>query len=153
LVDPAPVQGRVETARDIQPAETEPIAAAAEAISTAEAIEVAPLLPIREWTSLNGKYTTRARLINAVADVAYLQEEEPKKNVAVPLSRLSIGDQAYVASRHDENVLNGKAGGVQAGDLIAVRADKTYRIRLDGIDAPEKQQHFFEKSRRALKDK
>jgi endonuclease YncB( thermonuclease family) len=119
----------------------------------ADPIVVLPQLPMREWMSQGGKFSVRARLISAIGDIAYLQKEQANKIIAVPIQKLSAVDEAYVNSQHTDQIIEGKVNGVQEGDLIAIRADNEYRIRLDGIDAPEREQPFFAESRKALFDK
>ncbi len=111
------------------------------------------LLPIRSWMSRGGKYSTQARLLIAVGELAYLQKEDGNKIVEVPINKLSSVDEDYVSSERSEDVIVGTITGVHEGDLITVKDGTVNRIRLDGIDAPEKKQKFFEESRKALKDK
>lgn len=46
-------------------------------------------------------------------------------------------------NRGSSNIISGKVVSIQDGDTITVlMSNKTYRIRLDGIDCPEKKQAF-----------
>lgn len=52
------------------------------------------------------------------------------------------------------NVIAGKVIGVSDGDTITVldSSNKSHKIRLYGIDAPEKKQRYGQRSKRALSD-
>ena len=68
------------------------------------------------------------------------------------LSFLLIFINFAVGNASAENILQGKVVSVADGDTITVLdANKTqHKIRLQGIDAPEKAQAFGEKSKQAL---
>ena len=70
------------------------------------------------------------------------------------LSLLLIFTNFYVANASAENILQGKVVKVADGDTITILdVNKTqHKIRLQGIDAPEKAQAFGEKSKQSLYD-
>jgi endonuclease YncB( thermonuclease family) len=70
------------------------------------------------------------------------------------LSLLLIFTNFYVANASAENILQGKVVKVADGDTITILdVNKTqHKIRLQGIDAPEKTQAFGEKSKQSLYD-
>jgi len=67
---------------------------------------------------------------------------------------LLIFTNFYVANASAENILQGKVVKVADGDTITILdVNKTqHKIRLQGIDAPEKTQAFGEKSKQSLYD-
>jgi len=70
------------------------------------------------------------------------------------LSLLLIFLNFAVANANAENILQGKVVSVADGDtLTLLDVNKTqHKIRLQGIDAPEKAQAFGEKSKQSLYD-
>lgn len=106
----------------------------------------------RFWVDSTGKHTTRAALIEIRGESAYLQKEDGRL-AAVPIRRLSQADREYVTSLHTDKIITGKVVGVTDGDTITVRGDDTYKIRLEGIDAPESGQDFGTKAKQALSEK
>ena len=70
------------------------------------------------------------------------------------LSLLLIFLNSAVGNASAENILQGKVVSVADGDTITVLdVNKTqHKIRLQGIDAPEKAQAFGEKSKQSLHD-
>ena len=71
------------------------------------------------------------------------------------MSRVFAGALLLLAAMHTTAAeLRGVVVGIDEGDVLTVRDsdNKQHRIRLAGIDAPDKQQTFFKKSRQNLSD-
>lgn len=65
--------------------------------------------------------------------------------------RIALSLILFVSLAFAEDSLHGKVVGIADGDTITLRSnDSTYRIRLHGIDAPEKQQPFGTASKKFL---
>lgn len=110
----------------------------------------------RQWADRTGKFHTTALLLGVVDGIAQLQR--PDKTLHVPVAKLSDDDFAYLASTGistEPRTLTGKVVGVLDGDTILVLDEhKTqHKIRLAGIDAPERTQAFGHRSREALAKK
>jgi endonuclease YncB( thermonuclease family) len=108
----------------------------------------------RDWTDHNGKHHVTASLADFQNGIAYLKEDDGKV-VHIPVSRLSKADQDFIKSTVPEvQAITGKVVGVTDGDTVTVLDRKTqYKIRLEGIDAPESHQAYGSKSREALAHK
>lgn len=71
------------------------------------------------------------------------------------MTRVIVGALLLLAALHTTAAeLRGVVVGIAEGDTLTVLDgdNKQHRIRLAGIDAPEKQQTFFKKSRQNLSD-
>ena len=102
----------------------------------------APARPIRTWTSAGGKYQREAAYVATRGDDIVLRKRNDRRFV-IALEKLCERDRAYVIAvrRHPglTNEIEGKVAGITDGDTIRVLDDdkQTYKIRLEGIDAPE----------------
>lgn len=79
-----------------------------------------------------------------------------KTMVPYPLSKFLPGASAEVGAPVPEQLLEGRVIEVYDGDtatLFDERANKKYKVRFFGIDAPEKNMHFGTDSRDALREK
>ena len=110
----------------------------------------------RVWEDQTGKYRTIADLVEVVENAVVLEKMDGKK-IVVQLEKLSRVDQAYASSRrsHKANALPAefvaKVVGVSDGDTVSVLLNRRqYKIRLEGIDAPETGQDFGAKARKYL---
>src|SRR5262245_37619652 len=59
--------------------------------------EPMPLTPIRDWTSSDGKYSTKAALLSVQQDGVRLKKVDGS-DIVVPLSRLSASDREFVST-------------------------------------------------------
>lgn len=107
----------------------------------------------RTWTDSSGKFSTNATLADYQNGIAYLQKDDGKILV-IPAVKLSKADQDFLNIK-SPSVISGKVVGVTDGDTITVLDDtKTqYKIRLEGIDAPESSQAYGKHAKQALSDK
>lgn len=112
-------------------------------------------VPPREWTDATGKFKTTAILLDSAGGGIY-----PKKDngsvINVPIGILSQADQEYVYTLFPPAFqLIGKVVGVSDGDTITVldESNKSTKVRLEGIDAPESGQDFGTQAKKALSDK
>lgn len=106
--------------------------------------------PYRTWTSSDGKHATEARLLDHDTETIYLLKQEPQKNLAIPLGYLGDDDKAFIAADKTK-VIEGKVIALADGDTLTVLQDKKqYKIRLIGIDTPEKRQDYGRKAQTAL---
>ncbi len=109
----------------------------------------------RTWTDSTGKFSTDATLADCQGGIAYLQKVDGKI-VAVSVTKLSKADQDFLKTTLPSvSIISGKVVGVTDGDTITVLDDtKTqYKIRLEGIDAPESGQAYGTQAKQALSDK
>ncbi|QDS99055.1 thermonuclease family protein [Adhaeretor mobilis] len=106
----------------------------------------------RTWSSRNGKFTTLARLLDFNDESALLLKHEPQKLLTIPLSYLSEADANYLKANTQE-VVEGKVIGFADGDTVTLyQEDRTiHKIRLQGIDTPEKGQDYATQASKALK--
>ncbi len=104
----------------------------------------------RTWTDNTGKFTIEGELIDFSSDTVTLRKPSGKTIPPVSFRRLSKADQDHIKS-----FVFGKVTGVVDGDTIAFRDDEytVHKIRLQGIDAPERHQDFGTKSKEALSSK
>ncbi len=74
--------------------------------------------------------------------------------ITVPLERLSAADQQYIQANAPKTLV-GKVVNVVDGDTLIIvdEARQQYKIRLEGIDAPETAQPYSTQSREALSKK
>lgn len=109
----------------------------------------------RIWTDATGKYTTEATLVECQGGIAYLKKDNGAI-VSVPVTRLSPVDQAFIESASPlAHVIIGKVVSIADGDTLTV-LDETktqHKIRLEGIDAPERGQAYGRQASEALGDK
>ena len=109
----------------------------------------------RTWEADDGKHLI-ADLIR-VADHTVVLETIDGKQHSVEISRLSNLDRDYVEARHgttEESLPEwfvAKVVGVHDGDTLTVLLNKRqYKIRIDGIDAPELGQDFGKRAKQHL---
>lgn len=108
----------------------------------------------RRWKDASEKHQTLAKLTGVVGGFVGLEKEADKTTVYVPLDRLCKPDQQYVSEMIF--TIKGRVFEVADGDTLriwAASASEDAKIRLEGIDAPERSQSHSERSRRALIDK
>ncbi len=111
-----------------------------------------PKPPYRIWTSANGQSTTVARLIDYTPTTALIAKSDPWKYLSLPINKLSTDDGDFIASDTRQLII-GEVIGIADGDTITIRGNgKNYKIRLDGIDAPEKKQDYGRKATNVLSD-
>lgn len=123
----------------------------------------APKAESRTWTASNGTNTVEATLVQFNETHVQLKREDTGKLVAIELAKLSEADQRYVDERrnpvvpikvHNEGaeVLIGKVTRVLDGDTVHLDTEdgETTTIRLEGVDAPEKDQRFGPQATRWL---
>ena len=112
----------------------------------------------RVWEDKSGKFRTIADLVEVVQNAVVLEKIDGKK-IVVQLDKLSNVDQAYANSRRNQkadalpNKFVAKVVGISDGDTVTVLLNRRqYKVRLEGIDAPERGQDFGTKSRKHLGD-
>lgn len=106
----------------------------------------------RQWTDSTGNFSVEATLSRLVNGAVALVTTDGR-TLSVPLGRLSEADKRYVDSVAIKTIA-GKVVGLADGDTITVLHARTqYKIRLEGIDAPEKGQDYGTQARKALADK
>ncbi|MDA8563008.1 thermonuclease family protein [Mariniblastus sp.] len=110
----------------------------------------------RVWEDDTGKHRVVADLVEAGSKAVTL-EGLNGHTIDVPIERLSNVDRKYVKDRQSSSKLpkrfTAKVIGVLDGDTVDVLLSKrSYRIRLTGIDAPEKSQDFGNKSKKYLSE-
>ncbi len=116
-------------------------------------VDAAPLT--RVWTDSTGKFHTEAELADYQNRHAYLKEANGRI-VSVALDRLSEADRAFISSTVPvPTVLVCNVVTVTDGDTLNVHDDEHgfFRIRLEGIDAPERDQAFGSEAKDALSAK
>ncbi|MBL8891565.1 MAG: thermonuclease family protein [Planctomycetaceae bacterium] len=110
----------------------------------------------RVWEDDSGKYHYIADLVSVSGQQVTLENVDGVQ-VRVDITRLSKSDQQYVEARRTtaDTVLpdefTAKVVGVHDGDTITVLLNnRQYKIRLEGIDAPELGQDYGTKSKQHL---
>ena len=104
----------------------------------------------RVWSSANGDHHLIADLAEVLDDSVVLEKSDGS-NVTIPLNRLSNFDQQYADSRRKlsgalPEHFSAKVIGVADGDTVTVLLNRRqFKIRITGIDAPEKAQAFWSK--------
>ena len=65
-----------------------------------------------------------------------------------------IGKHNFTSSVDNDNIINGKVIAILDGDTydVLINGDTTQRIRMEGIDAPEKGMPFYRVSKQALSE-
>jgi endonuclease YncB( thermonuclease family) len=109
----------------------------------------------RIWADASGKFHREAELADFQNGHAYLKEADGR-TVSVALSRLSSADRDFIkATVPAAKIISGKVVGITDGDTFTVldSANQQYKIRLEGIDAPESHQAYGTQSRKALSEK
>lgn len=111
----------------------------------------------RIWESTSGSHVI-ADLVSADSKSVTL-ELAGGKTISLSVKKLSAVDQQYIRSRitddavqHSaENVFRGKVISVHDGDTLTVlRGTDQVKVRLEGIDAPERGQAFGTAAKKAL---
>jgi endonuclease YncB( thermonuclease family) len=106
----------------------------------------------RRWSDNTGRFSAAAKFTRFTNDKVTLTKAD-NKTVEVPLDRLSEADRRYVDSVAVKTI-SGKVVALSDGDTITVQQGKTfYKIRLEGIDAPEGAQAFGVQAKKALIEK
>ena len=113
----------------------------------------------KPWVDASGKYAVVATLIDLDGDVVRLKSVE-NEDKSIKLDRLSKADAAHarlVASERvniKATVSIGSVVKISDGDTIEIRTidEKTQKIRLEGIDAPETGQPFGSNAKKLLGD-
>jgi micrococcal nuclease len=117
----------------------------------AETVSVEPTAvdPFRQWSSHNGKYKIDAAIIGLSGGVVALERKDGKR-IKVPVEKLGDSDRKYV-ERFDDDLV-GECVTIADGDTITVLdADKKQtKVRLEGIDAPERRQDYGTASKEQL---
>lgn len=147
VVDETTLENEIEVSTTPSLLETTPAIVKLEAPADVE--------PLRVWTDSTGKHKTKAALIDFKGGKVYLRSAKGKI-APVLLSRLSEYDAAFVKSQYDVEIVTGKVLGVSEGDVISVRtenANYSHKVRLAGIDAPEKLQENGKEIRHTLSEK
>lgn len=108
----------------------------------------------RVWEDKTGKHRVVADLLK-VNEKTISLEKTNGAVVTVEIEKLSSADQKYVRARKSSKRLPdhfwAKVIGVTDGDTITVLlAERQYKIRLSGIDAPETGQAFGTKAKKHL---
>ena len=108
----------------------------------------------RTWTDNSGKFHAEAELADFQNGQAYLKEADGRI-ATVPASRLSSADRDFIKSTvPTAQVIRGKVVGITDGDTLTVLDKaKQYKIRLEGINAPESHQAYGNLARKALSGK
>ncbi|GAA4431175.1 thermonuclease family protein [Bremerella cremea] len=108
--------------------------------------------PFREWRDVEKNSLTKSRFAYVDGDQACLWPETGQR-MLIPVARLSEEDREWIAD-HPLRILRGKVVFVADGDTIGVldADNQQRRVRLEGIDAPESNQAFGNKSKRILSD-
>lgn len=112
----------------------------------------------RTWTDAAGTHSVVATLVGYKDGYVQLERADNERRVALPVAKLSEKDQQFVAyattPRHrvDAELLIGRVSRVLDGDTLQINdlATGAQTVRLEGIDAPEKDQRFGEEARRWL---
>jgi len=106
----------------------------------------------RPWNDVGGKLLTKSRFAYVEADHVALWTETGQM-MLIPQAQISAADRQWLAA-HPVKVLRGKVIFVADGDTVGLldAERKEHRIRLEGIDAPERGQAFGTQSRQALND-
>jgi endonuclease YncB( thermonuclease family) len=117
-------------------------------------LAVPALADSRTWTDASGKHKSTAELSDFQGGVAYLRKDDGKI-AAVPLAKLSKADQEFIKSATPTvQVIEGKVVSIADGDTLTVlEGREQFKIRLEGIDAPEGHQSYGNKSKEALAQK
>ncbi len=104
----------------------------------------------REWQSAGGQHRTEARLIDFNETHAWILKRNGVNLTQTPLARLRVSDRDYVEHQVSQ-VLEGKVVGVTDGDTFTLRtATESHKIRLVGVDSPERGQDYGAKAKEAL---
>ena len=109
----------------------------------------------RVWEDKKGTHHVIADLVEVTENVVVLEKANGQK-ITVPIDRLSKVDRGYAESRRKlsgalPEKFTGKVVAVADGDTVTVLLNRRqYKVRLAGIDAPEKGQAFGTKSKRHL---
>ena len=116
---------------------------------------------LRQWESANG-FTIDASFVDKVIvneEIHYRLKRADGKVVTIAKTRLSLSSQKLAATlgshiKSPKMFLNGKVVGVTDGDTITLLDSnkKQYKIRLEGIDAPESNQAFGTQAKKRLSE-
>ena len=109
----------------------------------------------RVWEDKSGKHHTVADLVEVVEDAIVLEKVDGKR-IVIALDKLSKRDRKYAEARRTDHVglperFQGKVVGVHDGDTVTVLLNRRqHKVRLGGIDSPERGQAFGTKSKKHL---
>jgi len=109
----------------------------------------------RKWASKSGQHTIDAELV----EVQIVLKKADGKNTTVSVDDLSESDRQFVlrflepdreefrnpfvSDKTNKGILSGKVVSITDGDTIGVLVDsKTVKVRLQGVDCPERGQPF-----------
>lgn len=106
----------------------------------------------RQWHDVSGKLLTKSRFAYLDGDRVALWTETGQM-LLIPQAQMAAADRQWIVA-HPVKILRGKVIFVADGDTVSLldASKKQRRIRLEGIDAPERSQAFGTKSRQALGD-
>ncbi|MFT5467818.1 MAG: micrococcal nuclease [Verrucomicrobiales bacterium] len=109
------------------------------------------------WTLADGKslyasFSERLETKGGKIEIVFV-EVETSKEIRMPIDQLSDLDKEYLL-RHLEGVATGKVIGIVDGDTfdLLTPAKSKLRIRIQGIDAPERGQAYYKASKQQLAD-
>lgn len=104
-----------------------------------------------DGSSLYAKFSERVEKDESV-EVVFV-EVETSKEIHLPITRLSDRDEEYLI-RNLTGVENGRVVGIVDGDTfdLLTPAKSLLRIRIRGIDAPERGQDYYKASKKQLSD-
>ena len=110
----------------------------------------------RVWQDNTGKFKFIGDLVS-VGDKSVLLENVDGEQITVDFERLSKTDQQYAKDRKQTTedslpeTFSAKVVGVHDGDTVTLLLNqKQFKVRLDGIDAPEIGQAYGDKAKRHL---
>lgn len=124
---------------------------------------------LRAWKDRSGRFSLEARLERIDAGTVWLRTADGR-TFKIARTQLSASDRAFLAGRaaaratgakpelakpgkkRVRGTLRGRVVAIADGDTLTVldAAKRQHKVRLEGIDAPERGQPFGDKARKAL---